>query len=85
MWSKEMRNHTARRFGDTGFLLLEKDMLDVFCSVYDRDIYLPERIASLVPAEERNKRLILVSYDGKRFISAYETIEELIEDGWAID
>ena len=85
MWSKELRDYTAEHFGDTVITLLKKDTQDIFASGYYRDIYLPERIASLVPVEERNKRLILVSYDGKRFIFAYETIEELIEDGWAID
>lgn len=85
MWSKELRDYTAEHFGDTVITLLKKDTQDIFAAGYDRDIYLPERIASLVPVEERNKCLILASYDGKRFISAYETIEELIEDGWAID
>lgn len=32
MWSREMSDHTARHFGDTGFLLLKKDMLDVFAA-----------------------------------------------------
>ena len=85
MWSKELRDHTAEHFGDTVITLLKKDTEDVFAAGYDRGIHLPEHIASLVPAKERNKRLILASYDGKGFISAYETIEELIEDGWTID
>ena len=85
MWSKELRDYTAEHFGDTGITPLKKDTQDVFAAGYDMGIYLSERIASLVPVKERNKRLILASYDGKRFISAYETVEELIEDGWAID
>ena len=85
MWSKELRDYTARHFGDTVITLLKKDTQDVFAAGYDRGIHLPEHIASLIPAKERDKRLILASYDGKRFISAYETIEELIEDGGAID
>ena len=85
MWSKELRDYTARHFGDIGIMLLKKDTLDVFAAGYDGGIYLTEHIASLIPAKERNKRLILASYDGKRFIYVYETIEELIEDGWAID
>ena len=85
MWSKGLRDYTAEHFGDTVITLLKKDTQDVFAAGYDRGIHLPEHIASLIPAKERDKRLILASYDGKRFISAYETIEELIEDGWAID
>lgn len=63
MWSKELRDYTAEHFGDTGITPLKKDTQDVFAAGYDMGIYLSERIASLVPVEERNKRLILASCD----------------------
>ena len=56
---------------------------------FDRNLYITDEAESLIPESENNKRYFLFTMDDSRnlisFIKAYDFIEDLIEDGWAID
>ena len=82
MWSEELKKMTIEHFGDFGGTILKT----VVKGKYSYAVGFAE---SLIPECEKDKRYLIFSMDDSRntvsFIKAYDFIEDLVEDGWAID
>lgn len=83
-WSDELRRCTIEHFGDLGATGL-KNINGSFAVGYDRNLFITDRAEKMIPEEEKNKRYILTDYDTGKFVAAYDFIEDLVDDGWAID
>ena len=91
MWSEELRRMTIEHFGDSGATILKTVVNGKysFAVGFDRNIYIPDRAESLIPEGEKGKRYFIFTMDDysrpAAFLKAYDFIEKLVEDGWAID
>lgn len=91
MWSEELKKMTIKHFGETGMAMLKTVVKGkyAFAVGFDKNLYIPEEAESLIPGREKDKRYFIFTMDDSRnpesFIKAYDFIEDLVEDGWAID
>ena len=91
MWSEELKKMTIEHFGDFGGTILKTVVKGKYSYAvgFDRNLYITEEAESLIPECEKDKRYLIFSMDDSRnpvsFIKAYDFIEDLVEDGWAID
>ena len=90
MWSEELRKMTIEHFGDFGAAMLKScSENNQFAIGFDRNLYISDRALSLIPDTEKEKRYFIFAIDKYMqpvsFIKAYDLIEELVEDGWALD
>ena len=90
MWSEELRKMTIEHFGDFGAAMLKScSESNQFAIGFDRNLYISDRALSLIPDTEKEKRYFIFTLDKYMrpvlFIKAYDLIEELVEDGWALD
>lgn len=91
MWSEELRKMTIEHFADLGAVMLKTIVKGKYSYAigFDRNIIIPDDALMLVPESEKEKRYILFTVSDCRkpaaFIKAYDFIEDLVDDGWAID
>lgn len=91
MWSEELQKMTIEHFGDFGETILKtvENGRYSYAVGFDRNIYITDEAESLIPESEKDKRYFIFAMDDSRnpvsFIKAYDFIEDLVEDGWAID
>ena len=94
-WSKELTN-TTREFFSSMFMGPVKHI----CGrgeryAVDRSFLSMKTYAALVPAEEKDKSIFLFTFKdynpflggatGLAFDVAYESVDDMIDDGWAVD
>lgn len=91
MWSEELKKMTIEYFGDLGSAVLKtiKKGRYSYAVGFDRNLYITDEAESLIPESEKDKRYFIFNMDDSKtpiaFIKAYDFIEDLVEDGWAID
>lgn len=91
MWSEELREMTVEHFGHFGATILKTDLKGEYSYAvgYDKNLHITDRAESIIPEKERGKRYFIFTMDDLKnpisFIKAYDFIEDLVEDGWAID
>lgn len=91
MWSEELRRMTIEHFGDFGAAILKTVVNGKysFSVGFDRNIYITDSAESLIPESEKDKRYFIFTMDDcsrpAAFLKAYDFIENLVDDGWAID
>ena len=91
MWSEELKKMTIEHFGDFGETILKTVVKGkyTFAVGFDSNLYITDKAEALIPESEKDKRYFIFTMDDSRnpvsFIKAYNFIEDLVEDGWAID
>ena len=91
MWSEELKKMTIEHFGDFGTTILKTVVNGKYSYAvgFDRNLYITDEAESLIPESEKDKRYFIFTMDDSRkptvFIKAYDFIEDLVRDGWAID
>ena len=91
MWSEELKKMTIEHFGDFGETILKtaENGRYSYAVGFDRNLYITDKAESLIPESEKDKRYFIFTMDNSRnpvsFIKAYDFIEDLVEDGWAIN
>lgn len=91
MWSEELKKLTIEHFGDFGATILKTVVRGKYAYTvgFDRNLYITDKAESLIPESEKDKRYFIFTMDDSMnpisFIKAYDFIENLVEDGWAID
>ena len=91
MWSEELKKMTTEHFGDFGATILKTVVKGKYSYAigFDKKLYISDKAESIIPETEKDKRYFIFTMDGSRnpisFIKAYDFIEDLVEDGWAID
>ena len=91
MWSEELQKMTIEHFGEAGATMLKKVVKGkyAFALGFDRNLFITDKAEALIPDSEKDKRYFIFTMDDSRnpvsFIKAYDFIEDLVEDGWAID
>ena len=91
MWSEELQKMTIEHFGDFGETILKtvENGRYSYAVGFDRNLFITDEAESLIPESEKDKRYFIFTMDDSRnpvsFIKAYDFIEDLVEDGWAID
>ena len=83
-WSDELKAYTIEHFGDLGSTCM-KSINGGFAIAYDRNLFITDRALKVIPKEAEDKRYILTDYDTGEFVAAYDFLEDLVDDGWAID
>lgn len=85
-WSKELREYTLRHFEEhvivnikntDGRTAVSMDMEDYIKSGDD--------LLGKLPEEVRGKRFLLLDHGMKTIIAACDTVQELLDGGWAMD
>lgn len=91
MWSEELKKMTTEHFGDFGATILKTVVKGKYSYAigFDKNLYISDKAESIIPETEKDKRYFIFTMDSSRtpisFIKAYDFIEDLVEDGWAID
>ena len=91
MWSEELQKMTIKHFGEAGATMLKAVVKGkyTFALGFDRNLYITDKAEALIPDSEKDKRYFIFDMDDSRkptaFIKAYDFIEDLVRDGWAID
>lgn len=91
MWSEELKKMTIEHFGDFGETILKTTKKGKYSYAvgFDRNLFITDEAESLIPESEKDKRYFIFTMDDSRnpvsFIKAYDFIEDLVKDGWAID
>ena len=91
MWSEELKKLTIEHFGDFGATILKTVVRGKYAYTvgFDRNLYITDKAESLIPESEKDKRYFIFSMDDSKkpasFIKAYDFIEDIVADGWAID
>ena len=91
MWSEELKKMTIEHFGDFGETILKTVAKGKYSYAigFDKNLYISDKAESIIPETEKDKRYFIFAMDSSRtpisFIKAYDFIEDLVEDGWAID
>ena len=83
-WSEELRRYTIENFGDLEATCL-KNINGSFAIGYDRNLFITAQAEKSIPDKDKDKRYILTDYDIGNFIAAYDLLEDLVDNGWAID
>lgn len=91
MWSEELKRMTIEHFADFCPVMLKTIVKGKYSYAigFDRNVIIPDDALMLVPESEKEKRYFLFTVSDCRkpaaFIKAYDFIEDLVDDGWAID
>ena len=93
-WSAELNKATRSHFENmfAGYLKHIADKGSRYA--IDRTCFALKKYAALVPDEEKDKRIFLFTFtkfeilkdpEGMVFDVAYDSVDEMIDDGWAVD
>ena len=91
MWSEELQKMTIEHFGDFGETILKTVAKGKYSYAvgFDRNLYITDKAEAIIPESEKDKRYFIFTMDDSRkpvsFIKAYDFVEDLVKDGWAID
>ena len=91
MWSEELQKMTIEHFGEAEATMLKAVVNGkyAFALGFDRNLYITDKAEALIPESEKDKRYFIFTMDDSRkpvsFIKAYDFVEDLVKDGWAID
>ena len=91
MWSEELQKMTIEHFGEAEATMLKAVVNGkyAFALGFDRNLFITDKAEVLIPENEKDKRYFIFTMDDSRkpvsFIKAYDFVEDLVEDGWAID
>ena len=91
MWSEELKKMTIEHFGGFGETILKTVAKGKYSYAvgFDRNLYITDKAEALIPESETDKRYFIFTMDDSRkpvsFIKAYDFVEDLVKDGWAID
>ncbi len=83
-WSDELVAYTRDHFGDLRATCL-KNINGGYAVAYDSSLFIPDRVKASVPEAEKGKRFILSEHKTGAFVAAYDSLEDLIDAGWALD
>ena len=92
-WSEELRECTLAFFGAYGGTPMKNIRPGTYAAGFDRALYIPDEAEKLIPEGQEGKQFVLFSYrrehGGKisaiSFLEGYDSIEEMIGNGWVID
>ena len=93
-WSKELTEYTRKHFETmfAGYMKHIGDKDERYA--IDSTFLAMKKYAALIPEEEKGKRIFLFSFSefnmlgdpkGMAFDVAYNSVDELIDEGWAVD
>lgn len=91
MWSEELKKMTIEHFGEAEATMLKAVVNGkyAFALGFDRNLFITDKAEVLIPESEKDKRYFIFTMDDSRkpvsFIKAYDFVEDLVKDGWAID
>ncbi len=91
MWSEELQKMTIEHFGEAEATMLKAVVNGkyAFALGFDRNLFITDKAEVLIPENEKDKRYFIFTMDDSRkpvsFIKAYDFVEDLVKDGWAID
>ena len=91
MWSEELKKMTIEHFGDFGEVILKTVVKGKYSYAvgFDGNLFITDKAKALIPESEKDKRYFIFTMDDSRnpvsFIKAYDFVEDLVKDGWAID
>ena len=85
MWSKELRDYTLEHFGESGATFLKSFKPCLYAVGFDTNLIFDDSLDKLIPDEYRRFPIVLFNRAGMGFIKAYKTVDEMVNDGWAMD
>lgn len=85
MWSEEAKKQTVENFGIFGETCLKCDKPRLFAIGYDKSLYFDDTLEDAIPKKYKDKDIVLFNRDGAGFLNAYDSVYEMVEDGWVID
>ena len=91
MWSEELKKMTIEHFGEFCETILKTVAKGKYSYAvgFDSNLYITDKAEALIPESKKDKRYFIFTMDDSRkpvsFIKAYDFVEDLVKDGWAID
>lgn len=85
MWSKELKDYTLEHFGESGVTFLKSFQPSLYAVGVDRNLMSDDSLDKVIPEEYRKHSIVLLNRDGMGFLKAYMTVNDMVDDGWAID
>lgn len=94
-WSKELTETTREYFSEMFMGPVKHIAGKGSRYAVDRTFLIMKRYAELIPEAEKDKRVFLFAFKdfnpltggvtGLAFDTAYESVDDMIDDGWAVD
>ena len=86
-WSVELRRCTLEHYGDMGIVFLKNIRPGIYGIGYCGGLYIPELAKHSIPEAYRDRGIAVFLRIGDRseFHAVYDSVEDLIADGWVID
>lgn len=85
MWSKELRAYTLEHFGDNGITFLKSCKENVYAVGVERNGIDENKFNDIIPSPYKDMQIILFNRKNMKFLTAYESVLDMVYDGWAID
>ena len=92
-WSRDLQEYTREHFADFGASILKSDKGLEGAVGYERTLYIDDEAKALIPPGISDSIVLFsftgrtgfLSFKGRAFLTSYESIDAMIDDGWVID